>query len=197
MSEPTQHAPQEAQTDLQIQTAETAAGPSGAANAAADRPQPTREKSLSSDVYADIKLPENLRGREETFAAFKQLAAELKLPAEAVQKLVQWEADAAEEGRKSRRDGRTQILQRWTQQTRDMFGPAYGREITRALDAAERFGGPELRALLDATGLGSHPAVVKTFHKISQQIGEDESVSGRGRAAADKTFAEALYGKAQ
>ena len=35
MSEPTQHAPQEAQTDLQIQAAETAAGPSGAANAAA------------------------------------------------------------------------------------------------------------------------------------------------------------------
>ncbi len=172
-------------------------GPGGGPSAAADRPQPTREKSLSSDVYADIKLPQNLRGREETFAAFKQLAAELKLPAEAVQKLVQWEADAAEEGRKSRRDGRTQILQRWTQQTRDMFGPAYGREITRALDAAERFGGPELRALLDATGLGSHPAVVKTFHKISQQIGEDESVSGRGRAAADKTFAEALYGKAQ
>ena len=197
MSEPTQSALQAAQTDLQTQAGETAGRPSGAAQTAADRQEEKTETALPADPYADIKLPQNFRGREETFAAFKRLAAELKLPAEAVQKLVQWEAEAAEEGRKSRRDGRTQILQRWTQQTRDMFGPAYGREITRALAAAERFGGPELRALLDATGLGSHPAVVKTFYEISKQIGEDESVPGRVRAAADKTFAEALYGKAQ
>lgn len=197
MSEPTQNASQPAQTDLKIQAEETVGRPSGAEQTAADRQDEKTETALPADPYADVQLPQNLKGREHVFAAFKKLAAELKLSAETVQKLAQWEASAVEEGRQSALDGRAQILRRWTEQTREMFGPAYTRKLGRALEAAEHFGGPELRTLLDETGLGSHPAVVKTFYEISKQIGEDESISGRVRAAADKTFAEALYGKTQ
>lgn len=201
MSEENNTASPAAQSDLQTaQTAQVCPGPSGAEDASAsDRPNENNpaETSLPAGLYPDLKLPEELNGCEENFASFKKLASELKLPAQAAKKLVEWESKAAADGRQNAQYARAQILQRWTEQTRQLFGPGYQQEVARALAAAERFGGPELRALLDATGLGSHPAVVKTFHQISQQIAEDTSVSGRVRAAADKTFAEALYGKAQ
>ncbi len=186
------------------QTEPVRSGPSGQeTQPPADRPNETEEANLpvqtspNKEDYPDLKLPQELNGYEENFAAFKKLAAELKLPAQTAQKLVEWESKTASEATRQKQHAREQILQRWTEQTRQLLGPDYKQKIADALAAAERFGGAELRTLLDATGLGNHPTVVKTFHQISQQITEDHSIRGRIRAAADKTFAEALYGKAQ
>lgn len=161
-----------------------------------DRLSDAKETSLPQDIYQELSLPEVFKGREQNFESFKKLAAELKLPAETAKKLMEWEASAFSESEKNSQAARGEILQKWTKQTQELFGPVYQREIARALDAADRFGGPELRALLDATGLGSHPVIVKTFHQISQQIGEDVSLGGKVKQTTDKTFAEALYGKA-
>ena len=150
---------------------------------------------LPADDYNQLILPEALQGCDEMWTSFKKLAAELKLPAETAQKLVEWEATAAQNGRKTSAQERADILDKWTQQTKELFGASYQQNIAQALQAAERFGGPELRELLDLTGLGSHPVVVKTFRRIYQQISEDLSVSGKLRNQADKTFAEALYGR--
>ena len=154
------------------------------------------EMFSSTDSYSQLTLPENLKGQEDNFDSFKKLAAELKLPAETVEKLMQWEAAAVASGQQTAERTRADILQKWTEQTKELFGPSYQQEMVRALDAAARFGGEELRALLEVTGLGSHPVIVKTFHQISQQISEDVSVSGKNKNSTDKTFAEALYGKA-
>lgn len=190
-------APETAQTDLEQHQADEASGrPSERGEESpADRLNEKQETSFSGKDYDGLKLPEAMKGHEETFASFKELAARLNLPPETAKKLVEWEAGVADSGRKTAETLRAQILDGWTARTKEMFGPGYQREIARALDAADRFGGPELRALLDETGLGSHPVVVKTFHEISKQTSEDVSVGGRVRGGADKTFAEALYGK--
>ena len=124
------------------------------------------------------------------------LISELNLPAETVQKLMQWEADIACSEQKKADGQRADILQKWMEQSKELFGPSYAQDIARALETADRFGGAELRQLLEVTGLGNHPVIVKTFHQISQLISEDNSISGRTRHSTDKTFAEALYGKA-
>ena len=185
-------------TDLTQTQADEASGrlSEGEKTSAQDQLIDTPEMFSSIDSYGELTLPESLKDCEENFASFKQLAAELKLPAETVQKLMQWEADTAANGQRLADVQRADILAKWTAQTKELFGPMYGREIARALDAADRFGGPALRELLEVTGLGSHPVIVKTFHQISQQISEDQSVAGQVHKTTDKTFAEALYGKA-
>lgn len=196
MSDNTENAVQQ-QTDFIQQADETSGRPSeGELSPQTDRLNETNEMFSSEGTYDKLELPENLKGQEENFAAFKKLAARLHLPAETAKELLQWEAAAAEQGQKIAQTQRADILQKWTEQSKALFGPSYQREIARALDAAARFGGEELRTLLDVTGLGSHPVIVKTFHQISQQISEDVSVSGKNKNSTDKTFAEALYGKA-
>ncbi len=180
-----------------IQAVETSGRPSQPApRAEADRLQKTPETSLPQDAYQALSLPAALAGCEEQFTSFKELARELHLPAETVQKLMEWEANITENNKQSDEAQRAQILHKWTQQSKDLWGNTYQQEIARALHAAQCFGGPELRELLEVTGLGSHPVVIKTFHAISQQMMEDVAVSGKLKNTTDKTFAEALYGKA-
>ena len=185
------------ETDLTHQADDVTSRLSEGDNTSAqDQLNQTQETLSSTDSYAELTLPEALQGNDENFASFKKLAATLQLPTETVRKLVEWEASATTDMAKRTAQERADILQKWTDQTKEMLGPEYQRELTRALQAADRFGGPELRELLEVTGLGSHPVVVKTFHQISQQISEDASVGGKLRNTTDKTFAEALYGKA-
>lgn len=185
------------QTDFIQQADEVSGRPSeGEKTPQTDRLNEQKEMFSSENSYSRLQLPESLKGQEENFAAFKKLAAEMGIPAENAEKLMQWEATAARQGQRAAEQERADILQKWTEQTKEMFGPSYQKKIACALDAAARFGGEELRALLDVTGLGSHPIIVKTFHNISQQISEDISVSGKNKNSTDKTFAEALYGKA-
>lgn len=197
MSETATTASDTAQTNDFLQADEGSGRPSQTATGAeADRPSEKKETFSPEDAYKDLRLPETLQGCEAGFASFKKLAGELKLPAETVQKLVEWESTATQEGQQNSQRERAEILQKWAEQTKQALGASYQQDIVHALQAAQRFGGPELRELLEVTGLGSHPVVVKTFHAIYQQTSEDVSVSGQIRHHTDKTFAEALYGKA-
>lgn len=149
-----------------------------------------------SDGYEELELPSELKECEENWQSFKTLANQLQLPAETVQRLLDWQAQTLTEGRKISEEVRGQILDKWTAQTKEMLGPCYQKHLTSALSAAQRFGGEELRELLDVTGLGNHPVIIKTFYEISKSISEDRSIGGAARSTTDKTFAEALYGKA-
>lgn len=166
-------------------------GQSGA-EAAADRTEEENGDTPTAQDYGELDFPDG--ADEKTAQAFKTLARELDLPPEAAQKLVDLERSLAESSAEREENARQEILQRWADKTKEMFGPQYAREIDVALRAADAFGGPELRSLLEATGLGNHPVMVKTFNQIGRLMGEDECVSGRAAHGSDKTFTEALYG---
>ena len=157
---------------------------------------PNPEKNAEKN-YENWALPEELKEQEENFVSFKQLAQELNLPLESAEKLMQWQLKQTQSSQQIAAAVKEQILQKWRSQTPELLGPAYGREIARTLSAVDRFGGEELRLLLQATGLADHPVIVKTFQQIAKQISEDVSVGGIVQKTQDKTFAEALYGKAR
>ncbi|WP_171934801.1 peptidase [Escherichia coli] len=71
-----------------------------------------------------------------------------------------------------------------------------GDKLTANLSAAQRaldqFGTPELKEYLNATGLGNHPDLVKTFVKIGKAMSEDGMVTGK--ESGQRSAAEVLYG---
>ena len=67
-------------------------------------------------------------------------------------------------------------------------------DFARVLQYGLTAGFPELRELLQSTGLGNHPVIVRTFNEIGKSISEDCMPGGKPAAVQDKTFAEALYG---
>ncbi len=57
---------------------------------------------------------------------------------------------------------------------------SYDAKIDQAQRAFAQFSTPEFNALMDETGLGNHPEVIKAFAKIGSMIGEDRLVVGTG-----------------
>lgn len=162
---------------------------------ASSAPQNADAQNRSQDPYAAVSVTENSRISPDELAAFKQTAAAVNLPAESLQTWLSYEENrlqaAAEQAARQQRAQQ----ENWARQTQEMFGPAWQAEVSKAVRAADAFGGPQLRQLLEETGLGNHPVMVRTFHAVAQRICEDVTPGGASHAQTDKTFTQALYGK--
>lgn len=163
--------------------------------AAGIQPNPQTDTRQDPPSYDGLTLPEDISFAPETLEAFKTLAREINLTQAQAQKLVDYEAALAARGQQDAQEEKRQTLERWARQTRDLYGAKLEEELSFALCAADAFGGPDFRALLEDTGLGNHPVIIRMLSGVGKAIGEDAFSGGKPAAPQDKTFAEALYGK--
>ena len=160
-----------------------------------NQPQMRTDPRQDPPSYDGLTPPEGVSFEPETLEAFKTLAREINLTEEQAQKLVEYEGSLAARGQADAQEEKRQTLERWAQQTRTLYGAKLEEELSFALRAADTFGGPDFRALLEDTGLGNHPVIIRTLSGVGRAIGEDAFPGGKPAAPRDKTFAEALYGK--
>lgn len=159
-------------------------------------PQTAPEQTTQpQDPYAEIVLPENSLLSAQTLEAFKQTAADINLPAGALTQWLSREENRLAAAAEQAQQAQQTQLENWARQTQAAFGPQWQEEVSKAVRAADAFGGPQLRQLLEETGLGNHPVIVRTFHAVAQRICEDVTPGGASSATTDKTFTQALYGK--
>ncbi len=189
-----QNTPQES-TDLNAPSAriETASVPGR--EELPDQTDIRTDSASDPAAYPDLKMPEDISFPQAALEEFKTLSKEMGLSGEQVQKLLDLEARYTRSGIQHGAEEKRHIVERWAEQTKEFFGPQCNEAVALAVRAADAFGGPELRELLEATGLGNHPVIVRTFHEIGKSISEDILPGGKPSAPQDKTFAEALYGK--
>ena len=159
--------------------------------------QTAPKPSVEPTAPTPLNWPEDMAVCEEAKAAFADLSKTCNLSPEVAQKLVDLEANFARQTAAQQAKQQQAQLAQWAKETKQFFGPAWEKEISLAVRAADAFGGPELRALLEETGLGNHPVIVRTFNGIGKRISEDNTPGGKPSAVTDKTFTEALYGNEQ
>ena len=149
----------------------------------------------NQDPYAALVPSENSLISSAALETFKQCAAEVNLPLQTLQKWIEQEEIRLQQEVEHQAQIQKEQRDAWVQQTQDLLGEKWQEEISRAVRAADVFGGPELRQLLEETGLGNHPAIVRTFAAVGKRIAEDVLTTGAPSASSDKTFTQALYGK--
>ena len=69
-------------------------------------------------------------------------------------------------------DSQIELKREWQQN--------YDAKLDQAQRAFAQFSTPEFNEIMDETGLGNHPEVIKAFAKIGSMIGEDKLVVGTG-----------------
>jgi len=60
------------------------------------------------------------------------------------------------------------------------WGNKYEGKIDMATRAFAQFSSPELKSIMNETGLGNHPEMIRAFSKIGEILGEDSLVVGTG-----------------
>lgn len=160
-----------------------------------EKPKEEKKPEGAPETY-EFKAAEGVELDTEALKDFEPVARELNLTNEQAQKLV----DAYP---KILAGVQQRQVEAWQKQTQDwaadvkadkeIGGDKLTASLSKAQQALETFGTPELKEYLNETGLGNHPELVKAFVKIGKAMSEDNMVSAAN--TGQRSAAEVLYGK--
>lgn len=192
------------QSSTEAVAPETTAAPQGEQQPAQDgqQEQSTAETEEAPqgapEAYADFELPEGVTLSADQDGEIKALAKEFNLPQDKAQKLAESLIKQARSAETAIQERFNQGKQDWINATRndkEIGGDKLDESLSAAKRALESFGTPELRQILDASGLGNHPDMIRAFARVGAAISEDRLVTG-GTATSNPAArpADVMYG---
>lgn len=146
--------------------------------------------------YGEFTAAEGVTLDQDALGEFKALAGEAKLSQEQAQKVVdlgvkmqqKWAADQS----KAMQAARDQ----WAQASntdKEFGGEKLAENLSVAKTALDKFGSPELKQLLNDSGLGNHPEIIRFFYRAGKAISNDRIVSGGNGPGAAIDPASVLF----
>ncbi len=144
------------------------------------------EKPADAPIVYDFKAPEGVELDASAVERFKAVAGDLKMPADQAQKVVDLYADL----RKAETDAFVKQVETWGEETKadkEYGGDKLPETLASARKVIDTFGTPEFKSLLDSSGMGNHPEVVKLLAKVGKAISEDGFIRGAPKGPA-KSF---------
>lgn len=142
--------------------------------------------------YEAFAIPDGVVADENVLGEFKAIAKELNLSQKDAQRLADLSANMVV---KQQEDFRVQQTQ-WADASRsdkEFGGDAFGENLAAAKTALDSFASKELRGLLNQTGLGNHPEMIRAFVRIGKAISEDGSIVRGSRADGPSDPAKRLF----
>jgi len=141
----------------------------------------------------DFATPEGVMLDDQVVGAFSDVAKELNLSQESAQKILdkvaplmaQRQTEAVETARNE-----------WAEASKidkEFGGDRLNENLAVAKKAMDQFATPELRTLLNESGLGNHPEVIRFFYRAGKAISEDSFVVGGNAQSNEQSVAQRLY----
>lgn len=177
-------------------TSADAAGGDAAGNA--DQTGNTETDTASYDyAIEDFSLPEGVTLDPDAFKSFSDIAKSAKLGKEQAGELVNlgvkmmqsWQTHAVEQQKNT--------VNGWIESSKndpEFGGESFEQNLSIAHHAMKAFGNDQLKAILNDTGLGNHPEVVRAFIRAGKAVMEDGFVPGSGIVSSQPlSYAQAMY----
>lgn len=127
----------------------------------------------------DLEFDDGFEIDTDVLEQFQGLAKELGISNEAAQKLIDLQASLNAKSAEASQQRLEGLRAEWANQTRndpEFGGEHYDANVAVAAKTMQAFGDDSLRQLLNDSGLGNHPALVKFCHRIGKAISEDRLV---------------------
>lgn len=152
----------------------------------------TEEGGKAANTNSEFvpKVPEGFKTDDPVLKSITDIAKADGLKGEVAQKIV----DLYVEQQKA-------AVERWTSQTQEWMTGAkadkeYGGEkfdanLSVARKAIAKFGSEEFGKLLDATGLGNHPEMIRFVYRVGKGFADDSVAGTTGAGAADVSSEDA------
>jgi len=173
-------------TEPAIMPAADSAAPPPASPAPAN-PAPANPDTPQPYALKRPDLPEGIPWDEGFEKAALPIAQGLGLTPHQLQGLMDFYASHQVEAFAAAGRQRQQDEARASEALRAEWGPDYTVKLTQAARAARYFGGEELVSLLNESGLGNNPQLIRAFERAGALLGEDTlkgNSPGRGSGLA-------------
>lgn len=172
-----------------------------------DSPTTTTQKpeiENAPEVYEDFKVPENASLDVEVAAQFKEVAKELNLSQTNAQKLIDKLAPTIyQKNVAALEKAQQQLRNDWAEKskvdTEFLTGEDsdsqknFDKNLSIAKKAWETYGTPELVNLLNDTGLGNHPEVIRWAFRVGKTLQQDSKHVVGSTAGSGAKEARSLY----
>ena len=160
-----------------------------------DTTSTTTEETKAPEAAApesyEFTMPEGVQLDKTAADEFTAIAKELKLDQATAQKV----ADIGAKMAQRQTEAHTKLVETWTEAVKsdkEIGGDKLAENLGVARKALEAFGTPELKDVLNMTGFGNHPEVIKAFYKIGKAISEDRFVTG-GAKGPETDIAKRMF----
>lgn len=159
----------------------------------ADGQAPKDEKPAAAPEKYEFKHPqEGQQYDAKVTEAFSAVAKELNLSQEAAQSVMDKMSPVIAA---RQQEALTAARQEWREASKadkEFGGEKLAENLGLAKKAIDAYATPELKSLLEESGLGNNPEVVRLFYRVGKSMSEDGFVVGRGTATQPKD-ARSLY----
>lgn len=177
---------------------EQSASPGQAQEGQQQEQQQEEAKPEGAPEKYELKPQEGQEFDGEFLKAYEDVARELNMSNEAAQKILDKVAPVIQQRQMARIEA---VRNEWAEAAKvdkEFGGDKLNENLAIAKQGVEKFATPELKEMLNQTGLGNNPEVVRLFYRVGKAISEDTFVGGQQSGKAQpKTFndyAEKLYG---
>lgn len=186
----------EKQSDSSPETIEASTPTKSTESAAANNEEGNAKETESEvasapETYEVFELPENFDMNEETLGEYHTFAKENNLTQEQAQRGV----DMVAQMKQAEMNQWVEQQKSWVDDAKkdaEFGGDKFDKSISVAVKARDSFGTPEFNEMLDSSGLGNHPEMIRFLSRVGKQISEDGVVVG-GSSISNQTREAVLY----
>jgi len=132
----------------------------------------------------EFKAPEGMQFDDAVIGAFSEVAKDLNLPQDQAQKVLDKMAPVIAARQVEQLQAASTDWANAAKADKEFGGDNLAENLGVARKAMDSLATPELRALLEESGLGNHPEVIRVFYRAGKAISEDRFVGGRQSAAS-------------
>ena len=166
-------------------------GEQGAEPAAKPEEKPAEAPEGAPEAY-EFTPPEGHVLDDGVIGKFSEVAKELNLPQDKAQKVLDVMAPAIAERQAAALQSMTQEWAESARADKEFGGEKLDENLAIAKTALDKFATPEFTKLLNDTGLGNHPEVLRVFVRAGKAISQDSVIPGKAAPSpADRL--SALY----
>ncbi|BCB27051.1 phage endoprotease [Sulfurimicrobium lacus] len=141
----------------------------------------------------EFKAPEGQQFDDTVIGAFSEVAKELNLPQDAAQKVLDKMAPVIQARHMEQFEAARAQWAETAKSDKEFGGEKLDENLAMAKKAIDTFGTPEFRALLNDSGFGNHPEVIRVFYRAGKAISEDRFVAGSGGGKTPQSVAQRMY----
>lgn len=167
-------------------TPEAKTDESGKTEGEADKPAGAPEKY-------EFKQPEGRTFDDKVIEQFSEVAKELNLPQEAAQKMLDKVAPVIAARQMEQLEAAKVQWADSSKADKEFGGENLQANLAVAKKALDAYGTPELRTLLDESGLGNHPELIRLMVHAGKGLSEEKVVLGGDPKTNGKSTAKVLY----
>lgn len=151
---------------------------------------------VAPEKYTDFTVPKDQELAPDVATEIGTLAKELNLSQDKAQKVFDTAAKLAAKGAEAQQAVISSVHAGWIAEVRadkEVGGDKLAANLATAKAAMEASTTPQLRMLLEKTGLGNNVEVIRHFLKIAPAFKEGTHVPGGLAPTGDKSAAKVLY----